>query len=108
VDKKREPLPESGPLEGFLNDEDIVEFELTSSDIWVKVFMTLNWGEKTHQVIFEVRVERDMRINHFKAYLIKSVITIWNQIQVYNLKDITFYFLDKVEVTKAPTVSSIW
>jgi hypothetical protein len=83
-----------------LQDDDVVEFELTSYDVWVKVNMTLINRGKTHNSSFEVRVSRESNILQFKHYLYKSVITMWNQMKMHNLNALTFYFLDYVKITK--------
>jgi len=92
-----------------MKSEDVIEFELTSIDIWLKVYMVLSWGNKVHNVSFEVRAERDMSISQFHAYLCKSIITIWNQIQIQDMQDITFYFLDSVKAVKVIKVrANLW
>jgi hypothetical protein len=62
-------LPSSGNINHLLEDEDIVEFEITSMDIWVRVYIAISSGKIKHSASFELRVDRDMRIEDFQAYL---------------------------------------
>lgn len=91
--KQHTSIPESGTLKGYISDGDVVEFEIKSSDIWVRIYITLINSDTKHKSTFELRVPRDMSISSFKAYIIKTVIIIWNQIKMHNIKDATFYFL---------------
>lgn len=97
---KKKPLPDYGLITDEIKDGDLIQFSVTSQDIWIKIYMTMISTEKVHKSTFEVRVNREMDINSFKAYIQKSVILIWNQIKTHNLKDITFYFLDSVKIVK--------
>lgn len=92
----------------MLKDEDIVEFELTSYDVWVKISITLTTESSassqrptnSHYSSFEVRVAREMNIAQFKYYIYKSVVTIWNQIKMHENYDISFNFLDYITIKK--------
>ena len=83
-----------------LKDEDIIEFDLTSLDVWIKIFMKISNQDKTYRCVFEARVNRETTILQLKHYIYKCVITLWNQLIIHNLKDVTFYFLDEVRVVK--------
>ena len=91
INKKKHLLPESGPLDGYLENDDVVEFELSSLDIWLEVINTSNYENSAK---FEIKVDSELSICELKSYLQKWAIIIWNQIQMHNPKNITFYFLD--------------
>ena len=102
-DRRRIVLPDSEPLDEFLQEDDIVEFDVFSSDIWLDVILELNYedsmnlkhmnqSQKDALAKFELKVERDMSITELKAYLHKSAIIIWNKIQMHSTRSITFYF----------------
>jgi len=87
-----------------LKDEDVVEFELTSSDIWIKVSMQLDSLDTSRTASFEVRVRREMRIVDFKRYMCKNAITMWNQMIMHDLEDtFTFHLIEYCNVTKTAT-----
>jgi hypothetical protein len=79
-----------------LEDEDDIEFDLDSHDVWIKVYMTLKNNNYVHRCFFEVRVSKYMTITEFKIYMQKSAITIWNQMMIHDMKDITFYFIESI------------
>lgn len=91
-------LNEGDIISEVLWEEDVVEFDLTSQDVWIKMLITLYHGEKFHRCYYEVRVSRDLTILDFRKYIYKSVITLWNQLKIHNHKDVTFYFLDSVKI----------
>lgn len=49
-------MPENGEIGNLLQDDDVIEFEITSSEIWLKIFMTMISKKQQHKAIFEVRV----------------------------------------------------
>ena len=83
-----------------LQDEEAIQFDLTSLDVWVKVFMKISSNDKTYRWVYEARVNRDTTILQLKHYIYKWIITLWNQLSIHNLKDATFYFLDEVRIVK--------
>ena len=48
-----------------------------------------------------------MSIPDFKKYIYKSVITMWNQLKLHSLKDLTFYVLSSVRIRPPKILSSL-
>ena len=55
IEKSSTPLPEDGEIGKLLEDDDVIEFEVTSTEIWIKIFMTMISKTHLHKAIFEVR-----------------------------------------------------
>jgi len=68
INKKKHLLPESGPLDGYLENDDVVEFELSSLDIWLEVINTSNYENSAK---FEIKVDSELSICELKSYLQK-------------------------------------
>src|SRR5690349_18301855 len=79
VDKSIVYIKNEGKIGDFINAKDVIYFELSFTEIWLEVEMSLTSERNSFTISFDLKVENDSYISSLKNVLLKMGIKSWVQ-----------------------------